>query len=419
MLPWKRKKKTQPKTDREALDQAFKELAEEEEGRAKRRDREERKGWRRYLGWLDRRVLWGLLIILVLLVADGVRRQNAEFFAEVHSLTGDVTLTNDDGDSLPADEGTKLTSGATVVTGPGGRVVLELHDGTRLVVVEGSDVELTGLDYNRGGDYRDHSFTVRQGRLMASVSNRFGAESELAVGTPGAVAAVRGTVFLVDYEPGSGASRAACQDGMVHLSANGFVSQPVTQGAMAYADAAGNLSGISPLPSDLETAFLGTGELSLPPSEDPLMQRIEYPLNRLLDPVLSVLGIGRSSWAILAGNAARRAAAMEAGQDIWQDLESQAKVPPRVTLTTMDELTLPERKREAVLDQLAGNRLEGYVAGSNSYVVLFRAKDRERTPFMVTPSGVENVKDDDQAVAAALRACGYRMPEDQSSASGG
>ena len=91
------------------------------------------------------------------------------------------------------------------------------------------------------------------------------------------------------------------------------------------------------------------------------MRRIEYPLLRILDPVLSILGIGRSSWGVLAGNAARRSAATQAAQDIWQDLETQQAIPPRVTLSTLEELSLPESKRKAVINQLAGNRLQGYI----------------------------------------------------------
>ena len=139
------------------------------------------------------------------------------------------------------------------------------------------------------------------------------------------------------------------------------------------------------------------------------MRRIEYPLLRILDPVLSILGIGRSSWGVLAGNAARRSAATQAAQDIWQDLETQQAIPPRVTLSTLEELSLPESKRKAVINQLAGNRLQGYIAGNNSYAVLLRAKDRNRTPILITPAGVQDISRRDAPLYEALRQCGVQV----------
>jgi hypothetical protein len=139
------------------------------------------------------------------------------------------------------------------------------------------------------------------------------------------------------------------------------------------------------------------------------MRRIEYPLLRILDPVLSILGIGRSSWGVLAGNAARRSAATQAAQDIWQDLETQQAIPPRVTLSTLEELSLPESKRKAVINQLAGNRLQGYIAGNNSYAVLLRAKDRNRTPILITPAGVQDISRSDAPLYEALRQCGVQV----------
>ncbi|NLN91586.1 MAG: FecR domain-containing protein [candidate division WS1 bacterium] len=404
----RRKRQTQaPASDREALEQAFSDLAQEQEAQARKAARRRRRVT--LPAWLDRRVLCGLLAVLTILVADGVRRQNGEFFAEIIDCVGDVTLTDGDGDSIAAKTGGRLTSGAVVQTGSAGRVVLELADGTRLVVVAGSRIDLTALDYNRGGDFRDHTFALHGGRVMAAVSDRFGAQSDLAVATPGAVAAVRGTTFLAEYDPSSRLTRAASMDGSVDLSANGFMTRTVSAGTMAYAAADGGLSEPWHLPEDIQGAFRGEGELALPPSEDPLMRRIEYPLLRILDPVLSILGIGRSSWGVLAGNAARRSAATQAAQDIWQDLETQQAIPPRVTLSTLEELSLPESKRKAVINQLAGNRLQGYIAGNNSYAVLLRAKDRNRTPILVTPAGVQDISRSDAPLYEALRQCGVQV----------
>lgn len=383
------------------LRDAIAEIAEEQE-RQRKRDAKAQKGRRGLLRWLDARVLIGLAVAIVVLIADGVRRENAEFYVTVANIVGSVTITGPDGATIAPRPRTRLATGSTVTTGRDAKLVLETRDGSRILVSPETEFVVNGLDYNRGANYRDHSFALRRGKAMASVSQRFGADSELTMGTPGAVAAVRGTIFMVTYDARAKVAFAACHDGRVDFTSNGAVVSTIGAGYYAGARPDGTVTMPQPVPEDVTREFLGAGELYIPPSKDPLMQRVEYGLNRFLDPVLQILGVGKCSWSVLAGNAARRTTAMRAGQDIRQALESMEELPKTINLQTLEGLGLPEDRRRVVLKQLAGNALEVYLADGRDYVILLRAKDRAKTRFMVTRDGVQNVQGRETTVERQL-----------------
>ncbi len=396
-----------PKTDTQLIREAAAELTQDEEAYAKRRERDDRKRGRiRWWQVIDRRILYVLGAILVVLVGDGIRRENREFCARLISHSGQVAIADAKGGSVTPKEDLRLQPGAVVTTGPDAKATLELEDGSRIVVKGDSEVAVRGLDYNRGAQYRDHAFAVRRGHLLGSVGERFGADSELTVTTPGAVAAVRGTTFLVSYDAQQKNSYAACKQGAMSVTGNGVQWQPVASGQLRAVDARGAVYGGQELPAPVAQEFLAEGELNLPPSKDPFLRRIEGGLNRALDPVLSVLGIGRSSWGVLAGNRARMEAARLAARDIFTLLEGMTELPERVDLTTLDGLGLVPTRRDQMLQQLAGNRLEGYLSNGRDYVLLLRGKDRDRTRYLVTRKGVQNVQGNPAAVEAAIQALG-------------
>lgn len=396
-----------PATDTQLIRDAIADLEQDEQSSRKKKAKEAKATgkvawWRR----IDRRVAWVGVVILVVLVADGVRRENREFSAMLISATGTVTLTDAAGSAVATKTGARLAAGGTVTTGAASKAVLELGDGTRLVVSADSEMTINGLDYNRSAQYRDHAFRVSKGKALASVSERFGADSELEVGTPGAVAAVRGTVFLVQYDPQSKASFAACQEGTVALTSNGVQWGSVNAGQYRGVTAAGALSAEGALPESVRQEFLAAGELNLPPSKDPLMGRIEGSLNTIFDPVLSVLGIGKSSWGVLAGNRARKEAARLAARDLQVLMESMTDLPPHLNLQTLEGLGLSEERRTQILAQVAGNRLDGYVANEREYMLVLRGKDREKSVFLATHEGVRNVTDDPGAIEAMKQRLG-------------
>jgi hypothetical protein len=391
-----------PASDTQLIRDAVADLTADEEKYAKRARREGKRRARvRWWQYLDRRILIAAGVILVILIGDGVRRENREFAARLIGFTGQVSLVDSKGAAIGLEQGARLTAGATVRTGPDAKATLQLEDGSRIVVTSDSELTVRGLDYNRGAQYRDHAFLVSRGQAMAAVGSRFGADSELTVGTPGAVAAVRGTTFLVRYDPLQEQTYAATRQGEVQLTGNGLQWQPVPPGKYCGVDAAGAVYPAQPLPEATAQEFLAAGELNLPESTDPFMRRVEFGLNRALDPVLSILGIGRASWGILAGNRARLEAARLAARDLYTVLEGTTEAPARVNLLTLEELGLSATRRDLMLKQLAGYRLEGYVSDGRDYVLTVRAKDRAKSRFLVTRKGVQNVTGNPAAVEAA------------------
>lgn len=398
---------TKPRTDTQLIRDAVQDLTADEEKHAKRAARDSKRRARvRWWQYLDRRIVIALGVILVILIADGVRRENREFAARLIGFVGQVTLADAQGTAVPLEQGARLTAGATVKTGPDAKATLELEDGSRIVVKGDSELTVRGLDYNRGAQYRDHAFLVKTGQAMVSVGARFGADSELTVNTPGAVAAVRGTTFLVRYDPRSKQTYAASREGEVLLTGNGLEWQTVPQGQYRGVDAAGSVYAAQPLPETAAKEFLAEGELNLPESRDPFLRRVESGLNRALDPVLSILGIGKSSWGVLAGNRARLEAARLAARDLYTVLEGTTEAPARVDLMTLEELSLSAIRRDQMLNQLAGNRLEGYASDGRDYVLTVRAKDRAKSRFLVTRKGVQNVTGNPGAVETARRQIG-------------
>jgi len=272
-----------------------------------------------------------------------------------------------------------------------------------VIVTAGSELRIVGLDYNRAG-YRDHAFRVEQGVVMASVGDRFGADSEMTVGTPGAVASVRGTTFLVRYDPATRSSMACCQEGSVRLTRDGLTWSDVNGGTWRAVDEAGAVQAEQPLNESMKAAFLAEGELALPASKDPFMQRMEYGLNRVLDPVLSVVGVGKCSWGVLAGNRARKEAARVAARDLHTYAEALTELPKWVDLATLEGLGVPETRRGQILAQIHANRLEGYASDGNDYMILLRGKDRAKSLFMVTRNGAEDVSKKPERVQEAMQA---------------
>lgn len=128
--------------------------------------------------------------------------------ATVTPISGVVQVQSEDGKVTSVDTTRSVPPGASVRTGPDGRALLKMADGSEAVLRPGSTVTIEAAD---GG------LRVLLGRVLLRISKLFRSGQERAYRTPTTVAAVRGTDFGLAVEA-SGATRVFVFDGVVDVS---------------------------------------------------------------------------------------------------------------------------------------------------------------------------------------------------------
>lgn len=114
--------------------------------------------------------------------------------AEVVGLRGEAVVVFE-GNTTPLVIGSKLEQGAEVRTSPAGRVRLKFIDGSVLVVGDATTLRLDQFRIEEQGSARRASLSLDIGLISQTVSPGAGSWT---VRTPSAVAAVRGTEYIVE-----------------------------------------------------------------------------------------------------------------------------------------------------------------------------------------------------------------------------
>ncbi|MDT7898684.1 MAG: hypothetical protein RRB24_11585, partial [Armatimonadota bacterium] len=160
---WRRSTKNKPKSDAELLA----ELVQQAEREQRRKERLKRR--RDYFGWLRAMPGWAktlislALLVLVVLIADGIRRESKEFKATLVAFTGTVqVLPHEKGQWVAAELNMALRDKDLVRTGPQSSATLVFPDGSAVQLEPNTEFEVRLLDFARGG-VRDRSFMVRFG----------------------------------------------------------------------------------------------------------------------------------------------------------------------------------------------------------------------------------------------------------------
>lgn len=392
MLPWGKKKKT-AQTEDEILQEAFAAVKGGQDRRAVRKSRRERMLWlKRYA---DPRILGAIALVFVVIIADAVRRENMEFYATVTQVNGQARVRLAEGapvEALAVDM--RLEDGAEVSTAADGWVAMDFPDGSAVTLAPDSQFQVHLLEYHRGGQWRSRAFTLLGGRMWARVSEKFGNDSQCQVHTPSSVAAVRGTRFYVMYDPANQNTQVACNDGAVRV--DGFQGAPATIAAGATTSCA---YGAAPVDRrDLDPGLRQTfalAPLNQPVEPDGWLKTFELKLTSALDLPLSILGIGKCSWAVGAADFARRTAAMEAMRRIHTSIEGYPNYPDFVDPYTMAELAFEPKDALLILKSFDGACLVKYDRVGQAFVMYARARDRNRTPFRLTASGPQQITEDE------------------------
>ncbi len=380
------RRKKKPRGD--VVSDALADLKDDQKRKAKRR---KRRGKQLLPSWVDRRMLIGLGIILIAIIADGVRRENEEFYANITKVYGQVQVYADaESVGKPAQVGDKLQDRNIIRTGAQSGAVLEFPDDSVVTVGANSQMVVKLLEYNRGGAWRARSFFLQFGQVWARVSPHFGEKSEIKIYTPSSVAAVRGTTFSVYQGPRGAASDIMCSDGTV--AAQGLTGAPQAVGANTCATvSAGKATGPMRGMSSEQTGYFRQPELWKEIPEPHWLKTVELTITQTLDAPLTILGIGKASPYVGCANFARRTAAQEQLRRLYLDLEG-AKYPKYINPGTMEQLDIPGDKLRIMLSTFHGDAIELYrqLESGRSFIVLARARDTRRTLYKVTPYGVDN-----------------------------
>ncbi len=148
-----------------------------------------------------------LLAALWLFAADAKATQGV---AEVKKVVGKADFTDAKGGG-PIKEGDILMEGATITTGAGSYVDLDLKvNGNALRVEADSTLALNKLDYVKAGDnIINTQLEVKKGSAVANVTTKLSKASKYEIKTPSGVAGIRGTVLRC------GTTRVTCLIGTI------------------------------------------------------------------------------------------------------------------------------------------------------------------------------------------------------------
>ena len=111
--------------------------------------------------------------------------------ALVTEVKGDVVFTSPQGTPIVAQRGSTLTAESKIETAKG-KVLLELQDGSQVLVNSHSNVVLKAPNEGKG-----YFLDLFLGKIMVKVQKRLGTAPSFRMGTPSAVITVRGTRFQV------------------------------------------------------------------------------------------------------------------------------------------------------------------------------------------------------------------------------
>ncbi len=334
------------------------------------------------------------MVILLLLLIDGIWRENQEFYARVTGLGGQVQYQADDRSPLLALQlNQKLEDGNIVMTGPTGWAELSFPDGSTMAIDFNTAFRIKRLEYNRAAAWRTRSIYLMFGRVFARVGENFGRDSKFTVYTPACVAAVRGTRFSVVVPRDGTRARTVCGDGAVAVQ--GFTGQStfVTPATAAECQPGGAPQRPTGVPQAEMTAFAhpSLNQIIRP---EPWYTLIGLTFTQTLDAPLNILGIGKCSWFVGSIDTARRSRAQSALHLIQVNMEGEYRYPLWVNPATLAELKIEDPGAvPRILNSFDGGALETYWSDGRVYRITARARDRKRTRYELTPSYIRVAPD--------------------------
>lgn len=177
---------------------------------------------------------FGGMVLAALWLLTAVTEAATPGAASVKKVVGSATYTDARGNG-PIKEGDILMQGATITTGAGSYVDLDMGiNGNALRVEADSTLTLNKLDYTKAGEtIVNTQLEVKKGAAVANVINKLSKASKYEIKTPAGVAGIRGTALRVST------ARVVCLIGRVEFRTVNGQLQLVLGGTVFAAGATG------------------------------------------------------------------------------------------------------------------------------------------------------------------------------------
>ncbi len=136
-------------------------------------------------------------------------------------------ISGSDKNESSAKVGTKVFSGDTVITEADSRAKIVMSDRNVLQLSPNSRFEITKYKTGATEDQREAQVALMQGKVRVQVEQKYGEKNKFELRTPTAVAGVRGTSYLAQFEPKSLTTTIVVLSGKVAVSSPRLNSAPV------------------------------------------------------------------------------------------------------------------------------------------------------------------------------------------------
>ncbi len=167
------------------------------------------------LAWRGRAALSvGGVVTALLLAGATVSGQTSEVVARATGVSGRAFLTGSAGAMVPLTPGYVLNPGDRIDTRGGGRVVIDLSDGSMVVVQPDSVIVLK--DFRQASSLRE-LFDITVGMVRVKINHFGGRPNPYHMNSPTASIAVRGTEFSIEVSP-QGDTRVVVYEGAVEVT---------------------------------------------------------------------------------------------------------------------------------------------------------------------------------------------------------
>ena len=153
-------------------------------------------------------------LVITFVVSGAARAQSTEVVARAASVTGRAVLLGNGGAPFALTTGYILNPGDRIDTHGGGRVVIDLSDGSMVVVAPESVVILK--DFRAASSLRE-LFEITSGMVRVKINHFAGKPNPYRMNSPTASIAVRGTEFSVEVDS-QGSTQVVVYEGAVEVA---------------------------------------------------------------------------------------------------------------------------------------------------------------------------------------------------------